>query len=1024
MTNKKNAKRAAALEACIQLHKCGELDNNLLPLKKEFNEEDVSYLFEHWPSEREPEAGNKKKKRLYDREIAACVQGEIQENQTLYLHVIKLNPLYKRQEDFNQAIVYDLYKTMLCFGFLTPHPLPDLCKFPIFDSNGSIEVDIKINVKQRTFTREQMMAIREFHYLIFNDLLEILKPFLIFDNSGKKSEMLLVAPVQDVFDVDVDFDVIHKHNALKNKSLEPSCSERLNLRVTEEAYLHKIVSPWYRSQPTMYVVTRVCLDKNALSSFPNQDYSTFVSYYEDKHSRKILNPSQPLLIVKGLAARLNAFKPRGREGKKKREKRYEELEEYLIPELVVKQDFPSCLWIQARFLPSILSRVAYILKLQQLQDRIAREIRANEKYLRNCPPLQLDVHLLNYVPNDLQLITPTDTSISMTDGSSLPLEAPGALLTQQHNKDFAMKMLEAEYSWRSIEEPKDIEREIGVTVMDIEYYETFIAQKTSKQTRLLKNESPVKNQNLLAIAYDKKFEEKELQILAIRFDNQCPNLCDFYKAMTAAEANDIVNLERLETLGDSFLKLISSLYIYFKFPNYNEGKSTTLKGKIVSNKNLYYLAIRKSLGGILKNSDLSPRDEWVPPCFCIPQMINNSIKNREYSVNSLFNCNISPTEQITGNLTRRTLDDMIHEAITVDEENSYASMCSFLNKQYVSDKSMADSVEALLGAHFQSGGIKGELGFDTQTFYFLQNVNVFLGGIKFVEWIGILPASENVQNLIESSVVDPILDKNATLANVNFHLPQWQEFEKRLGYHFNNRAFLLQALTHSSYSPNRVTQSYERLEFIGDAILDFLITCYIYEHCGVLNPGEVTDLRSALVNNNTFASLVVRCGFHKFLLMINLKLQGHIDKFAEYLATKNHVIDDEVLILLEEKDLNMAEYVDVPKVLGDVFEALAGAVYLDSNKDLKTVWRVFYKIMWKEIDLFSKNVPKNVIRRLYECHTAYPTFSKAIELENKKTMVSLDFMCEGRKKRVYGFGTNKIMAKRAAAKIALRSLKV
>jgi endoribonuclease Dicer len=331
--------------------------------------------------------------------------------------------------------------------------------------------------------------------------------------------------------------------------------------------------------------------------------------------------------------------------------------------------------------------------------------------------LQLDVHLLNYVPNDLQLITPTDTSISMTDGSSLPLEAPGALLTQQHNKDFAMKMLEAEYSWRSIEEPKDIEREIGVTVMDIEYYETFIAQKTSKQTRLLKNESPVKNQNLLAIAYDKKFEEKELQILAIRFDNQCPNLCDFYKAMTAAEANDIVNLERLETLGDSFLKLISSLYIYFKFPNYNEGKSTTLKGKIVSNKNLYYLAIRKSLGGILKNSDLSPRDEWVPPCFCIPQMINNSIKNREYSVNSLFNCNISPTEQITGNLTRRTLDDMIHEAITVDEENSYASMCSFLNKQYVSDKSMADSVEALLGAHFQSGGIRGELGFDTQPIF-------------------------------------------------------------------------------------------------------------------------------------------------------------------------------------------------------------------------------------------------------------------------------------------------------------------
>lgn len=54
------------------------------------------------------------------------------------------------------------------------------------------------------------------------------------------------------------------------------------------------------------------------------------------------------------------------------------------------------------------------------------------------------------------------------------------------------------------------------------------------------------------------------------------------------------------------------------------------------------------------------------------------------------------------------------------------------------------------------------------------------------------------------------------------------------------------------------------------------------------------------------------------------------------------------------------------KVLGDLFEALAGAVYLDSGKDLNTVWRVFYKIMWKEIDLFSHNVPKNVVRLLYE----------------------------------------------------------
>lgn len=147
-----------------------------------------------------------------------------------------------------------------------------------------------------------------------------------------------------------------------------------------------------------------------------------------------------------------------------------------------------------------------------------------------------------------------------------------------------------------------------------------------------------------------------------------------------------------------------------------------------------------------------------------------------------------------------------------------------------------------------------------------------------------------------------------------FHIPHWDTIEQTLGYKFKNYAYLLQALTHSSYAPNRITLSYEKLEFLGDAVLDFLITCYIYESCGKLNPGELTDLRSALVNNNTFASLVVRNGLHKFLLMINSTLQSHIDKFVEFLKGKNYEVDNEILILLNEDELRMAQYVDVPKV--------------------------------------------------------------------------------------------------------------
>lgn len=188
------------------------------------------------------------------------------------------------------------------------------------------------------------------------------------------------------------------------------------------------------------------------------------------------------------------------------------------------------------------------------------------------------------------------------------------------------------------------------------------------------------------------------------------------------------------------------------------------------------------------------------------------------------------------------------------------------------------------------------------------------GGIKFIEWIGIIPKSEKLKDLLAQTPPNPILNKDSTLNNINFHIPHWQEIEKRLGYHFKNRAYLLQALTHSSYSPNRVTDCYQRLEFLGDAVLDFLITCYIYESCGHLNPGEITDLRSALVNNNTFASYTVRCGLHKFMLSFSTLLTTLVDKFAEFQEARNHVIDDTVLILLQEEDMNMSEYVDVPKV--------------------------------------------------------------------------------------------------------------
>lgn len=55
------------------------------------------------------------------------------------------------------------------------------------------------------------------------------------------------------------------------------------------------------------------------------------------------------------------------------------------------------------------------------------------------------------------------------------------------------------------------------------------------------------------------------------------------------------------------------------------------------------------------------------------------------------------------------------------------------------------------------------------------------------------------------------------------------------------------------------------------------------------------------------------------------------------------------MILLDDRDCKIAEAVEVPKVLGDIFESLAGAIFLDSGNSLEAVWKVFYPLMKKEI---------------------------------------------------------------------------
>ncbi|KAF2900394.1 hypothetical protein ILUMI_05788 [Ignelater luminosus] len=993
MRTKKLAKRAAALKACALLHKNGELDDKLIPKAQDIIDEDVSYFFCHWSDIKEKDAGNTKKRRVHPKQIPDISRGSITDNQEAYLHIIDFNPLFF-PNDNGQRMIHEVYTSDLCFGILSAHPLPRLCKFSIYVSLGEIEVNVNVIQEIFVFNKDQIMQLRAFHTLVFKDVLNVLKNFLIFNND-ENAEGFLVVPVRKS-DHKIDFDVVINNTELADQRTEPSDQEKAKIVVTEETYLGKIVTPWYRPVDKQYLVISVCTHLNAYSKFPSEDFDTYASYFNDKYRTNVLYPKQPLLLVKGLSKRLNCLKPRHTGGKRSKERSYEEMEEHLIPELCIKQDFPSQLWIQANLLPSIFYRLYGLLQAEELRRTIAFEsglgiveISINESWL----PLSLDKHLLKI--DELPKSKPRKKEDD--EPGSVIASLPNNVI-QQLVQDFACKKLESEFPWQEKDEPVDIERSLDVTLMDIQYYENFISQRVSVTERLRKHEVWNKT-DYPAITFNQEFQHKDINLLKQRKCYKGPELAEIFRALTAARCNDVINLERLETLGDSFLKLSTSLFILLRFPKYNEGKATTLKGQLISNKNLYYIGFAKKLAGYLRNSDFEPTCDWKPPGFCVPHHLEVKINEKQMPSNSLFNFMFSRDEQISGYLENQ--EDYDNETEEETDESAYDSMITFLDQQLVSDKTVADSVEALIGAYFESCG--------------------FVDGLKLLEWLNIIPASENIESLLQKELPNPVIT-NAINISVDSHIPLWRDIERRLGYHFNNRAYLLQALTHSSYTPNRITYCYQTLEFLGDAILDFLITCHIYEICRDLNPGQLTDLRSALVNNITFAGFTVRCGFHKFLLFSNNTLLDYIDNFVGFQESKDHAINDEVLILLEENDLYLSEHIDVPKVLGDVFEALAGAIFLDSGMDLETVWRVFYRIMWKEIESFRQNVPKNTVRLLYETVGAHPEYQKAATVDNGRTMVGLDFMLNGAKKRVYGFGENKVLAKKAAAKIALRLL--
>ena len=127
------------------------------------------------------------------------------------------------------------------------------------------------------------------------------------------------------------------------------------------------------------------------------------------------------------------------------------------------------------------------------------------------------------------------------------------------------------------------------------------------------------------------------------------------------------------------------------------------------------------------------------------------------------------------------------------------------------------------------------------------------------------------------------------------------KFQKNIGYFFKNPQLLQTAFTHTSYANENNAESYERLEFLGDAIVDFLVGEYLFTSFCELDEGMMSRLRALLVCEGTLSSLALELKIDECMLLGNGAQQSG-----------------------ERKR---------PSILADMFEAHIAAMYLDAGLD-------------------------------------------------------------------------------------------
>ena len=220
-----------------------------------------------------------------------------------------------------------------------------------------------------------------------------------------------------------------------------------------------------------------------------------------------------------------------------------------------------------------------------------------------------------------------------------------------------------------------------------------------------------------------------------------------------------------------------------------------------------------------------------------------------------------------------------------------------------------------------------------------------------------------------------------------------QELQKNIGYQFEDESLLNKAMTHTSYAYENNVESNEKLEFLGDSILEFISSKYIFKNYPNLKEGEMTKVRAQVVCEQSLYKIAKMHNFSDFLnLGKSEKLSGGKERTA---------------------------------ILADSVEAVIAAMYIDGG--LKVAEKFIIENLKNEIELATKHVGqkdyKTVLQEKLQIHgdvkIEYILLNESGPDHDKR--FEMEVRCNGKKLAV-GTGKSKKLAQMDAAHNAIESL--